>query len=69
MSTDTEQDLALTALLAAAKDTETTLPDSFIQATYAIQRRHQFNHDETISLHNLEKLVEYHVGQSQGEGS
>ena len=69
MSTDTDQDLALTALLAAAKDTETTLPESFIQATYAIQRRHQFNQDETVSLNDLEKLVEDHVGQSQGEGT
>ena len=69
MSTDTDQDLALTALLTAAKDSETTLPESFIQATYAIQRRHQFNQDETISFHNLEKLVEDHVDQSQGEGT
>jgi hypothetical protein len=69
MSTETDQDLALTALLAAAKDIETTLPESFIQATYAIQRRHQFNQDETISLHDLENLVEDQVGQGQGVGS
>ena len=69
MTTDTDQDLALTALLAAAKETETTLPESFIKATYAIQRNHQFNQDETISLHDLERLVEDQVGQSQGEGS
>ena len=69
MTTDNDQDLALTALLAAANDVETPLHESFIKASYAIQRRHQFNQDQTVSLHDLEKLVEDHVGQSQGEGS
>ena len=69
MTTDSDQDLALTALLAATKDVETSLPESFIKASYAIQRRHQFNQDQTASLHDLEKLVEDHVGQGQGEGS
>lgn len=67
MTTETDQDLALTALLAAAKEVETALPESFIQATYAIQRRHQFNQDQTISLHDLEKLVEDHLGQGDAK--
>lgn len=67
MTTEADQDLALTALLAAAKDVETPLPESFIKASYDIQRRHQFNQDQTASLHNLEKLVEDHVGQNLGE--
>lgn len=65
MTVETNQDLALTALLAAAKDVETELPESFIKASYAIQRRHQFNQDQTISLHDLEKLVEDHLGQGE----
>ena len=65
MTTENEQDLALTALLAAAQDIEISLPESFIKAAYAIQRRHQFNQDQTISLHDLEKLVEDHVGQME----
>ena len=69
MTTEIDQDLALSALLSAAKGIETELPESFIKASYAIQRRHQFNQDQTVSLHDLEKLVEDHVGQVQGEGS
>ena len=65
MTTENEQDLALTALLAAAKDIEMSLPESFIKASYAIQRHHQFNQDQTISLHYLEKLVEDHLGQGE----
>jgi hypothetical protein len=67
MTTDNDQDLALTALLAAAKDIETSLPESFVKASYAIQRRHQFNQDQTISLHDLEKLVEDFLGQGEAK--
>lgn len=63
MNSKNDQDLALIALLAATKDSETGLPESFITATYAIQRRHQFNQDQTISLQALEKLVDDHLGQ------
>ena len=62
MNTEADQDLALTALMVAAKDVETLLPESFIKASYAIQRRHQFNQDQTISLQELEKLVDDHLG-------
>lgn len=65
MTTDPDQDLALTALLAAAKEIETELPETFIKASYAIQRRHQFNQDQTVSLHDLEKLVDDHLGQGK----
>jgi len=67
MSTENDQDLALTALLAAATDVEAVLPVSFIKASYAIQRRHQFNQDQTISMHDLEKLVEDHLAQGEAK--
>lgn len=67
MTTDKDQDMALAALLAASADVEANLPESFITATYAIQRRHQFNQDQTASLHDLEKLVEDHLGQGEGK--
>lgn len=67
MTTENDQDLALAALLAAANDVETSLPESFITASYAIQRRHQFNQDQTISLHDLEKLVEDQLGQGEAK--
>lgn len=65
MTTENDQDLALAALLAAATDVEARLSESFISASYAIQRRHQFNQDQTASLHDLEKLVEDHLGQGE----
>ena len=67
MITENEQDLALAALLGAAKDLEISLPESFIKASYAIQRRHQFNQDPTISLDDLEKLVEYYLSQEEAK--
>lgn len=67
MTTEADQDLALTALLAAAKDGETSLPEIFIKASYAIQRRNQFNQDQTVSLQDLEKLVEDHLGQGEAK--
>jgi hypothetical protein len=65
MTTDNDQDMALAALRAASADVEATLPESFVAATYAIQRRHQFNQDQTASLQDLEKLVEDHLGQGE----
>ena len=67
MTTDNDQDMALAALKAASAEVNVyaTLPESFIAATYAIQRRHQFNQDQTASLHDLEKLVEDHLGQGE----
>lgn len=67
MSNENEQDLALTALLAAANDIEMSLPESFIKASFAIQRSHQFNEDQTSSLHDLEKLVENHLNQGDAK--
>jgi hypothetical protein len=67
MTTENDQDLALTALLAAASDVEAGLPVNFIKASYAIQRLHQFNQDQTISLHDLEKLVEDYLDQGEAK--
>jgi hypothetical protein len=67
MTTDTDKDMALAALRAASAEVEATLAESFITATYVIQRRHQFNQDQTASLHDLEKLVEDHLGQGEAK--
>ena len=65
MTTENDQDMALAALRAASADVGATLPESFVAATHAIQRRHQFNQDQTASLHDLGKLVEDHLGQGE----
>ena len=67
MNTKIDQDLALTALLAASIQIDTSLPEEFLTASYAIQRNHQFNQDQTISLHELEKLVEEYLGYREAK--
>ena len=67
MTAENDQDMALAALLAASADVEASLPERFITASYAIQRRHQFNQDQTASLHDLEKLVEDYLGQGEAK--
>ena len=63
MTNKYEQDMALSALLAAAIDVKATLPASLIKASYDIQKRNQFNQDQTTSLNDLEQLVEVHLAQ------
>jgi hypothetical protein len=67
MTTENVQDMALAALMAAAIEVEATLSDKFIKASYAIQRNHQFNQDQTISMHDLEKLVEDYLAQGDAK--
>lgn len=62
MSTE-HDDLALTALLTAAKEVNCDLTEDFIKRSYAIQRSHQFDQDQTTSLHDLEKLVDDHLSK------
>jgi hypothetical protein len=63
MTNKYEHDMALSALLAAAIDVKATLPASLIKASYDIQKRNQFNQDQTTSLNDLEQLVEVHLAQ------
>lgn len=63
MTSDTEQDLALTALLAAAREVGASIPDDLLRKSYAIQRSHQFDREENreTSLQDLTKLVDDHL--------
>ncbi len=63
MTQNTEQDLALVALLAAARELDAGLPDELLLKSYVIQRSHQFDREENreTSLQDLTKLVEDHL--------
>jgi hypothetical protein len=63
MTQNTEQDLALVALLAAARELDAGLPDELLRKSYLIQRSHQFDREENreTSLQDLTKLVEDHL--------
>jgi len=63
MTLDTEQDLALNALLAASQEVGEGMPEDLLRKSYAIQRSHQFDREENreTSLQDLTKLVDDHL--------
>ena len=60
MTHDAESDMALSALMAAAHDTEPSIPEDLVRKVYAIQRRHQFDREDRRedSLQELQNLVD-----------
>lgn len=63
MTNNIESDLALSALLAAALEVNTTITEDLIKRSYAIQRSHQFDREENraTSLQELQNLVDIHL--------
>ncbi len=53
-----ERDMALDALLAAARELGEEVPEDLVRKAYAIQRRHQFNSDEAGSLNDMRRLID-----------
>ena len=66
MNEGLDPDMALQALLLISKEMDSGLPEDLILKAYAIQRRHQFDHDaeREASLQEMQRLVEQYVGQS-----
>ena len=60
MNQDTDANMALAALRAAAKELGETLPEALIASAYAIQRRHQFDRQEhrASSMQDMQRLVD-----------
>ena len=60
MTQKTETDMALAALLAAAKYIGAGIPDDLIRKAYEIQRKHQFDRDEYrgISQQEMQQLID-----------
>lgn len=56
-----EQELGLETLLAVKDDLGIDLEDNIIKASYEIQRKHQFNHDRTMSVQAMEYLIDSYV--------
>ena len=65
MTNENEKDMALMALLKAA-ELDPTLPTELLHKSFAIQRRHQFDREETreISMQELKFLLEAMVESS-----
>ncbi|PIT81958.1 hypothetical protein [Limnohabitans sp. 15K] len=61
-----DNDMALAALLKAA-EMDTSLPTELLRKSFAIQRRHQFDRDETreVSLQELRTLLDAMVEEEE----
>ena len=55
-----DNDMALAALLKAAAEVDPLLSIELLRKSFAIQRRHQFDRDDTreISMHELKSLLD-----------
>ncbi len=70
MTQETETDMALAALLKAAAEVEPALSQELLLKSYAIQRRHQFDRDNSreTSMQDLKVLMDAMV-ESGGASS
>ena len=61
-----DNDMALAVLLKAA-EMDTSLPTELLRKSFAIQRRHQFDRDETreVSLQELRTLLDAMVEEEE----
>jgi hypothetical protein len=55
-----DNDMALSALLKAAADLDSPLSTELLRKSFAIQRRHQFDRDDTraMSMQELKSLLD-----------
>jgi hypothetical protein len=63
MTENVAPDMALNALLMAARDGQTGVPEELVRKAYAIQRRHQFDREgeRDASVQEMQRLVEEYV--------
>jgi len=59
---DTSKDMALEALLDAARAEAPNLPTDLIKAIYQIEKIHQFSHERKAPSDALQKLIDEELG-------
>jgi len=59
MSDDYE--LGLETLLAVRDELGVDLDDDFLKSCFEIQKKHQFNHERTLSMQAMDRLIEDRV--------
>lgn len=65
---DTSKDMALEALLNAAREEAPNLPTDLIKAIYQVEKIHQFSHERKAPSDALQKLIDNELGEfSRGE--
>ena len=63
----TDRELGLETLLAVRTELGLALDDDLLKACFEIQKKHQFNHDRTLSTQAMDRLVESYVDKIAGE--
>lgn len=61
---DDNENMALSALLAAGEKFAPDIPAEILKKAYAIQKARQFDRDRDVSLQEMGKLVDEYLGQS-----
>jgi len=62
---DTTKDMALEALLDAAREEAPDLPTELIKAIYQIEKTHQFSHEDKTAIDALQKLIDEELSNFQ----
>ncbi|KAB8054769.1 hypothetical protein GCN78_03625 [Janthinobacterium rivuli] len=68
MNSTDSNDMALSTLLSVAKEIGSDLPEELLRKVFALQRLHQFDVDRDVSMQELQRLIEDHIGHSQNNG-
>lgn len=56
-----EKELGLETLLAVRTELGVRLDADLLNACFRIQKKYQFNHDKTLSVNAMDKLIESYV--------
>lgn len=64
----TEKDMALEALLDAAREEAPNLPSDLIKSIYQVEKIHQFSHERKTPSDALQKLIDEELGELPGGG-
>jgi hypothetical protein len=59
--TQNEDDLAIETLLALRSEIAPNLDEQLIRSCYAVQKKHQFDHDRLQSVQAMDRLIEAYV--------
>ena len=61
-----DRELGLETLLGVRDELGVDLDDDLLEACFEIQKRHQFNHDRTLSTRAMERLINDSVDKAEG---
>jgi len=63
------EDIALTTLMAVAREVAPDFPEDVVHGLYALQKRHQFDSDRSGSIQEMQRFLEAHVQHPGNRGT